>query len=145
MKQDGALQRTAEAIQTHLQDIDDQSFGGLKITDDGAVEVSVAGTPTDALAAELAAASGVTIRTRTVANSYSSLTSLTRKIDDAADGLRQSGVDISAWGPSVDDNAVIVHLRKYTKEQADALTQQFAGEPVIVATGSFDAAPASRS
>jgi hypothetical protein len=145
VKQDVALHRTAETIQAHLLAIDDQSFGGLKITDDGAVEVSVVGTPTDALAAELAAASGVAIRTRAAANSYGSLTSLTRRIDDAADGLRQRGIDMSAWGPSVEDNAVIVHLRNYTQEQADAPLQQFAGEPVIVATGSLDVAPAGRS
>jgi hypothetical protein len=139
-----AVRRALEPLLS-LPDSGDTSFGGLRVKSDGSVEVSVAGKPSARLTDLIAAVPGGRVTVRKVAHSWGSLTSLTKRLDHAEKKLRDRGIDLSSWGPGVEENAVVVMLKKYSKAQESALKEEFAGEPVSVELESGEAAAASRT
>ena len=75
---------------------------------------------------------GVPVAYTAVANTWSTLVSLTARIGDDQDSLAAQGVNLSSWGPNVLRNRVVVTLAQYSESAATAVYARYGSDLVYV-------------
>lgn len=106
-------------------------FGGLRIDDDGTVEVSFT-TDLPASARALVEACPVPVRLRRVEHTWADLLRWTDTLGRRHEHLRRAGVELFVVTPDVAANRVLVEVRRRTADVDRVLVEAVPGAPLTV-------------
>jgi hypothetical protein len=123
----------------------DTTIAGIAITAHG-LQVSVAGHLSAVLAQAIRTeADGVPVTVKVVAHSQTQLEAVQARIGKDAAYWREHGVILSAWGPDLSSDKVLVSLAHYSARAAAAITVRYGSRWVQVSTASLVAQPSTGS
>lgn len=135
----------AQAMHPYVEAI--PAYGGMRILDNAAVEVSVADDDPATLERfrrvyrDQDNPLQIPLVLRPVEYSYQQLLDAMARVDEARDLVAPFGAYISVMGPSVEMNRLRISLSRYTAAAADALYAEF-GQIIFVDTEGCTVAPA---